>query len=188
MKTAIIIHGLPSEEEYFNLEKPLGSNANWLPWLQKQLCARGILAQTPEMPTPYKPDYKAWSELFERFEINENTILVGHSMGGGFLLRWLSEHTEVKVDKVALVAPWLDTEDRLKSTFFGFALDQNLANHCESMTIFNSDNDMERINLTIDLCKRSLKNVNFIELKGRGHFLEKHMGTAKFPELLQQLL
>ena len=27
-----------------------------------------------------------------------------------------------------------------------------------------------------------------IELKGRGHFLEKHMGTKEFPELLNEVL
>lgn len=31
------------------------------------------------------------SREFGRFEINTDTILVGHSCGGGFLLRWLSD-------------------------------------------------------------------------------------------------
>lgn len=50
MKTAIIIHGMPSKEEYFSSENPSSSNKHWFPWIQKQLILKGVLAQTPEMP------------------------------------------------------------------------------------------------------------------------------------------
>lgn len=187
MKKAVILHGLQSEEEYFNVEKPAPSNAHWLPWLQKQLNIRGILSQTPEMPAPYAPDYQSWAELFESFDINEETILVGHSLGAGFLLRWLCEHPQTRVNSVALVAPWLDTENRLQSHFFDFELNNAFVERCKAVTIFSSDNDMERINLTVDLCKKTLTNVTLVELEGRGHFLKKHMGTEEFPELVRCL-
>jgi hypothetical protein len=38
MKTAIIIHGMPSTEEYYDVNRPASSNCHWLPWIQKQLC------------------------------------------------------------------------------------------------------------------------------------------------------
>ncbi len=57
MKTAIIVHGMPPKEEYFNSAYPSQSNKHWIPWIQKQLILNGILAQTPEMPEPYDPDY-----------------------------------------------------------------------------------------------------------------------------------
>jgi predicted alpha/beta hydrolase family esterase len=117
MKSAIIIHGLPSEKEYFNAQKPSPSNAHWLPWLQHQLNIHGMLAQTPEMPAPYSPDYHHWKEVFEYFPLTEQTDVVGYSLGGGFLLRWLSENPSAKLGKVALVASWLDTEQRMEGHF-----------------------------------------------------------------------
>lgn len=188
MRNAIIIHGLQSEKEFFDTEKPSPSNAQWLPWTQSQLLAKGVLAQTPEMPVPYKPDYEAWKEVFEYFPLSASTILIGHSLGGGFILRWLSEHPSRIVGNVVLVAPWLDTEGRLESNFFDFRLNPNVAASCASLTIFYSDNDMERINKTINLCKNTLQNTNFKELKNHGHFLKKHMGTDAFPELLDTVL
>ena len=107
MKNAIIIHGKPGKEEYYSDKYPSASNFQWLPWLQKQLLMRDIFAVTPEMPRPYEPEYKTWKREFERHEVTSETVLVGHSCGGGFLIRWLSEHPDVKTGKVFLVAPHL---------------------------------------------------------------------------------
>lgn len=90
MKNAILLHGACDKEEYFDDQYPSLSNSHWFPWLQKQLLINGVLAQTPEMPDAYAPNYDKWKSEFERMEINENTVLVGHSCGGGFLVRWLS--------------------------------------------------------------------------------------------------
>jgi predicted alpha/beta hydrolase family esterase len=185
MQNAIIIHGLQSEREYLDPLKPSPSNAQWLPWIQNQLNIKGILAQTPEMPTPYAPDYPKWKVLFEQFTVSEHTALIGHSLGGGFLLRWLSENPSQVVGQVVLVAPWLDTERRLEGDFFNFTLDSDIASRCKALTVFYSNNDMERINMTLSLCKKTLVGVEFIELPEKGHFLTKHMGTDAFPELLQ---
>ena len=85
MKTAIIIHGRPSKEEYFEKMQDSPSNAHWLPWIQHELLLAGVLAQAIEMPKPYEPTYDGWKSVFERFDVNEETMLIGHSCGGG---RW----------------------------------------------------------------------------------------------------
>lgn len=85
MKTAIIFHGMPDREEYYNPESAAESNKHWLPWIQRQLILKDILAQTPELPYPYRPVYKDWLDVLRKFEINKDTILVGHSCGAGFL-------------------------------------------------------------------------------------------------------
>ena len=108
MKNAIIIHGTCDEDEYFSDKYPSLSNSHWFPWLQKQLLINNIFTQTPEMPEAHKPDYDKWKKEFEKFDVNSETILVGHSCGGGFLIRWLSEN-KIKIKKLILVAPWLDS-------------------------------------------------------------------------------
>ncbi len=120
MNNAIIIHGTCDEEEYFSDAYPSLSNSHWFPWLQKQLLIKSIFTQTPEMPEAYKPDYEKWKHEFERFSVDKETILIGHSCGGGFLIRWLSEN-KVEIDKLILVAPWLDPRNRRTTNFQNYS-------------------------------------------------------------------
>lgn len=185
MNTAILIHGTPSEEEYFSELYPSPSNSHWFPWLQKALLARGRFTQTPEMPEAYKPDYALWKKEFERFDIDDNTILVGHSCGGGFLLRWLSENN-IRPEKVILVAPWLDP-DRIKTTdFFDFEIDENLGKRT-NLCIFNSDNDDPDIHVSVDLIRKTIPNHEYRLFKGYGHFCYGDMDTYQFDELLDTI-
>src|ERR1700741_4554197 len=106
MRTAIILHGMPDRKEYFDPESSAQSNKHWLPWLQRQLIVNDILAQTPELPEPYAPNYAKWCSVFDQFTVDEETMLIGHSCGAGFIVRWLTDNKK-KVGKVALVAPFL---------------------------------------------------------------------------------
>ena len=184
MKTAIIIHGMPSEEEYYKDENPSPSNAHWLPWIQKELIKKDILAQTPEMPVPYNPEYKAWKEVFEQFIINENTILIGHSGGSGFIVRYLSENN-VKVGNVVLVAPWIDMEKSLETGMFDFKVDEGFVSKTKGVTIFISNDDDKPMHDTVRNL-RNIKDIKIVEFKSKGHFCYKDMSTNEFPELLEE--
>lgn len=186
MKTAIIIHGLPTKEGYFSTTGDSESNCHWLPWLQKQLIVNGILAQTPEMPTPYNPTYQDWKDTLERFDLNEDTILVGHSCGGGFILRYLSEEN-VKVGKVVLVAPWIDPEKFLDTGMFDFAIDPNLISKTTGVTIFESTNDNEEIKESIRRILSEVDGANVKTFKDYGHFCFRNMHTREFPKLLKEV-
>ncbi|HJQ07870.1 MAG TPA: alpha/beta fold hydrolase [Candidatus Saccharimonadales bacterium] len=158
MKNAILLHGKPGKEEYYNPEIPSGSNHHWFPWLQKQLLTKDVVAQTPEVPNAWKPYYPTWQKEFERFEITPETMLVGHSCGGGFIVRWLSEHPETRVDKVVLVAPSLGI-DWVEKDFFEFTIDPNLASRTKGLVIFGSDNDKPAIADAIKIFRSSIKDV-----------------------------
>jgi predicted alpha/beta hydrolase family esterase len=192
MKTAIIIHGMPSKEDYFNPKGDSQSNCHWLPWIQKQLTDRSILAQTPEMPEPYEPNYQKWKSVFEQFRINEETILIGHSCGGGFLVRWLSENN-VKVGKVFLVAPWIgfdpnDAWTKLTGDFFIFDIDSELVKKTNGVTIFVSSDDDKEILTVADVLKKNIKGCLVQEFSDKGHFTYGDMRTREFPELLQEIV
>lgn len=187
MKTAIIIHGYNDKSEYLDKSRPAASNDHWIPWIQRQLLLKGIETQTPEMPGFYEPNYKKWSKMLERFDLNEDTILVGHSCGGGFLVRWLSENN-IKIGKVVLVAPWLDPEKRIDPNFFKFEIDSNISSRTAGLTIMYSTDDDPTIIKSIEILKSKLVNVNFQEFKDKGHFVLGDLKTEKFPELLSVLL
>lgn len=185
MKNAIILHGKPGKDEYYSDKYPSASNSHWLPWLQKQLTIKDIAAHAPEIPYAYAPRYETWCKEFERYEITPETILVGHSCGGGFIVRWLSEHPEVKVGKAVLVAPSVGI-DWEHHGFFDFTIDPELAGRTKGLTIFGSDNDRSGIIESIKKCREIIKNVEYREFKGYGHFTLKRMGTIEFPELFEE--
>jgi predicted alpha/beta hydrolase family esterase len=190
MKTAIILHGMPSKEGYYNEARDSQSNSHWLPWIQKHLLLNDILAQTPELPLPYEPDYDSWKNIFEQFTLNEETVLVGHSCGAGFLIRWLSENN-VKVGKVALVAPYLGDPvegKRVKEGFFDFSIDGDLVSKTDGIKIFYSKDDEEWIGRAVDQMNDTVKGLEIETFEDRGHFTLGDMETREFVELKDFLL
>ena len=186
MKNAILIHGTASKEEYFSPLLPSLSNANWHPWVQQQLIIKGIPTQVPEMPNAWKPDYATWQKEFERYDITPETMLVGHSCGAGFIVRWLSGHKDVRVAKVVLVAPslGLDWDER---EFFDFEFDSALASRTAGLHIYGSDNDKDAIKQAIQQYRTDIEGATYREFVGYGHFASEDIGTG-FPELVAELL
>ena len=178
---------MPSKKEYVNPSNPSPSHNHWLPWLQRQLILNGVLAQTPEMPTPYDARYEEWRSVFEQFHIDEDTALVGHSLGGGFLVRWLSEN-KTKVGRVVLVAPWIDPNKELATGFFDFSIDPHLASRTKDLTVFISDDDAQEELTSLEILKNTVIGLQVKEFSGKGHFILQHMGTVEFPELRDLLL
>ncbi|HSW98933.1 MAG TPA: alpha/beta hydrolase [Candidatus Saccharimonadales bacterium] len=187
MQSAILLHGKPDKEEYYDPAVPSCSNHHWFPWLQKQLLVHGIHAQTPEVPDAWNPQYALWQREFERFGITPKTLLVGHSCGGGFLVRWLSEHPDVRVGKAVLVAPSLGI-DWDAGDFFNFTIGPQLAARTAGLVIFESDDDRPAIHEAVKKLRAGISGVRHREFQGHGHFTLRSMGTTEFPELLEELL
>jgi predicted alpha/beta hydrolase family esterase len=189
MKSAILIHGWGSKEGFYNPERPTESNSHWFPWLSKQLMIRDIHTVSLEMPNSHYPIYEIWKKELERFDIDEDTILVGHSCGGGFIVRWLSENTKC-VGKVVLVAPWLGQEpDRdFDEKFFDFKLDPDFVSRTKGVTVMNSTDDNDVIQQTVNVLMNEVSGCKHIEFTDKGHFTLNDLGTVEFPELLEELL
>jgi predicted alpha/beta hydrolase family esterase len=185
MNRAIIVHGIHPEKDYYTNGQDSPSNSHWLPWLQQQLCRHDILTQTLEMPRPFAPDYNAWKVEFERQSPDEDTLIIGHSCGGGFLIRWLSDNPNKIVKKAILVAPWLDVEKKY-NPLFDFVLRQDIATQSKkSMDILYSTDDGPVLQSTLEYLRKNLEHVNYHEFVNYGHFMFKDMQTREFPELLQ---
>lgn len=183
VRNAIIVHGKPGRDEYYDSAVPSASSHHWLPWLAKQLLVRDIAAARPEMPRAFEPDYPTWQREFERFDVDEHTLLVGHSCGGGFLVRWLSEHPTVRVGRVVLVAPWIDPGGDGAPGFFDFTVDGALVSRTDGLVIFNSDNDGDGVQRSVTILRDALPDARYREFAERGHFLDR-----TFPDLLVALL
>ena len=186
MRNAIVLHGKPSKEQYFDPSFPSTSNYYWLPWIQKELVVNNIPTNTPEVPNGWVADYVSWKKEFERYDISSDTLLVGHSCGAGFMLRWLSENPQTSPARTILVAPWINpltTEDT--GDFFNFKLDADLQNRTD-LRVVCSDNDEPGVIRTVEILQETYEKLRLVELSGYGHFYDERRHI--FPELLQLCL
>ena len=77
---------------------------DWKYFLLKELRAKYEVIQ-PQMPNKYNAKYKEWKIWFEKHFpfLRDNLILVGHSMGGVFLAKYLSENSFPKKIKATFL-------------------------------------------------------------------------------------
>jgi len=148
---------------------------------------RDIYTHTPEVPDAFIPVYVKWKKEFERYDVNSNTTLVGHSCGGGFLLRWLSENKK-KGDKLIFVAPWLDPDKKETTDFFEFKIDSTISKRFNEVHLFTSADDGKHILKSVEIIKKELPNISLHEFTDRGHFCYEDLKTDKFPELLNVIV
>jgi predicted alpha/beta hydrolase family esterase len=186
MKTAIVIHGMPSKTQWETPGYKIASR-HWFPWIKSKLEEKGFEVFLPEMPEPYAPDYDKWAAEFEKLPLQEDTVLVGHSAGAGFLVRWLSEN-KFRVGKVALVAPWLDPSHSLPSRMFEFEIDNSLVERTAGVTAFISSDDEADIQISLELLKSKLQGLEVKQFTDKGHFTIGDMKTEEFPELLEVII
>lgn len=188
MSNAILVPGRPDKDEHYDPNTPSNSENHWFSWLKRQLILKDIHAVSIEPPFPFRPRYDEWVKEFERFELTPETILVGHSCGGGFLVRYLSEHKDLKVGKVALVAPWINPDNNPRSDtadFFDFEIDPDFPDRTAGATVFVSSDDEPSVLRTVDILRNKVHGLNFKEYADKGHFVKGSMHTSEFPELLE---
>src|SRR3990172_7363581 len=151
-KQVIVIHGGESFPSYRKFLRSLGSRKvtrdSFLPksdWKSHLAAALGkkfeVLA--PRMPNKQNAKYKEWKIWFERMLpfIKNGVVLVGHSLGGLFLAKYLSENKfPKKISALMLVAaPY---GKNMKIVNFRLARDlQKVREQCQNVHLFYSKDD-----------------------------------------------
>lgn len=184
IKNCIIIHGCPSNKEKAMNSATRTYDKHWIPWTKAKLIEGGIPTETPLMPDPWEPSYIKFKKEFEKQEVNQETVLIGHSCGTTFLLRWLGE-TKTKVAKLILVAPWAiaDKDDPYRREFYEQPIDPGIKDRVGEIVYFTADDEEEDGKKSLKIIYKVIGG-KIIELPGRGHYVESDMGTIEFPELI----
>lgn len=184
----VIIHGCPSDVERSMNPKTRTYDKHWIPWIKRELSSRGIKTETPLMPTPWKPNYEKFKRSFERCEITENSVLIGHSCGCAFLVRWLGESKQ-KIFKLILVAPWKipDKSDKPRKAFYEYPIDETIKLRVKEVIMFTANDEEDDGKESLRIFHEALGG-KVIELRGRGHYTMGDMGTEKFPEVLMEII
>ncbi|MEK7587736.1 MAG: alpha/beta hydrolase [Patescibacteria group bacterium] len=180
----VIVHGCPSDSSE---ERTQEYAKHWMPWIKKELTSKGIETQIPLMPEPWHPNYEAFKREFEKYDVTPNIILIGHSCGCSFLVRWLGE-TKRRIKKLILVAPWKinDKHDKWRKLFYEYPIDKTIKNRVNEIIMFTADNEKNDGKKSLSFFHEALGG-KIVELKGKGHYTLEDMDTEKFPELLKEL-
>ncbi len=186
----IIVHGSPNKDRTNEPDYVPDSKKGWLLWIKGKIEEGGIKCEVPQMPTPWHPKYSEWKKVIEKLKINEDTILIGHSAGGAFLVRYLDENKK-KIYKLILVSPGKAGKESREtlSDLYGKKSHEQIKKYVkEQIIIFTSEEDHSyHIESAYDYGKEF--NAKVIKLgKGFGHFTTSGMKTEKFPELLEEVL
>lgn len=188
MKTVYILHGCPSGDEKGMGPKTRTYDKHWMPWLKEELSSRGINVVIPLMPDPWIPNYEKFTSIFEKYDISEEDILIGHSCGTTFLLEWMG-NSKQKIEKLILVAPWkiTDKEDESHRAFYEQPIDKTIKDRVKEVIIFTSDDEHENGKKSVKIVTEAIGG-KVIELEGMGHYTFGDMGTEEFPELLEEII
>ncbi len=168
------------------------SEENWFPWLKKELEKEDIKVFVPQFPNADKPKLSEWLDTLKDYQqyINEDTILIGHSLGGIFLLRVL-ERLEKPVKAAFFVASSIGIKPLLNymgdynfSSGFDFNWEK-IRKMAKRFIVYHSDNDpYVSLKNGEELAKRLGVELTFIP--NAGHFNTKS-GYIKFQELLERV-
>lgn len=181
MANVIIIHGA-----YGNPEE------NWFPWLKKELGKPDCNVFVPKFPTPENQTLENWLKVFEKYEryLDENTMVIGHSLGCAFLLNVL-ERANRPIKSAFLVAGFVSALDipeldNITRSFWDRKFDwKKIRNNCRNFTLYHSDNDpYVSLEKGKELAERLDCRLKII--KNAGHF-NKKSGHTKFEMLLEDI-
>lgn len=122
---------------------------NWFPWLSDKMKGHGWECHVPTLPTPDNQTHQNWvdatAEQLGDF-IDANTVLIGHSSGGSYILNYLDQNDVVIRGAGIVAAPIYkigqDDIDRLNETFFDQDLNWvDIKEKIGLARLFYSDND-----------------------------------------------
>ena len=204
MKQLIYIHGwmcFPDTETMCNvLEKreydpyhPYEERRKWKDWMKEQLKDTHECF-FPEMPNKNMASYKVWKMWFEKvfpYLNGEDLIVIGHSLGAMFLIKYIWENTfPKKIKQLHLISSVFDESDMDDDEKYSwdFAYDQKIIPHLESQSeeifLYHSTDDDIVPYAHTEKIKAYLPKAKLITLTDRGHFF----GEVEFPELLANIL
>jgi len=149
-------------------------------WLKSELEKKGFEVVVPQMPNSEEPVIEAWVSRLEEIVSapDENTILVGHSIGCQAILRYLEKLSSAsKVGGVVFIAPWLtlsnlenDEEWRVADPWLNTPIrETDVIKHTPKITAIFSDNDPYVPSENLELFRERF-NAEVVVEYGKGHF------------------
>jgi len=183
MKKVLIVHCWSGYPEYC-----------WYPWVKTELTKRGFQVDVPTFPNTDFPNLSKWLPVLKEKigNPNEDTCLIGHSIGCATILRYLESLNEgEKVGGVVLVAGFTDNLnfEELKN-FFETDLDfERIKSKANHFSLIHSDND-PYVPLKYGNILKEKLGAELIIKHNAGHFsgpVDKEDSCLELPEVLESI-
>jgi len=196
-KQVLLIHGgnaYSSYEEYldglkkseFSVESLDSTRSRWNRNLDK-LLGDGFEVIMPQMPCKQNARYAEWKIWFEKIIpfLRDGVVLIGHSLGGIFLAKYLAENDfPVKIAVVYSVAAPFNEKDRGIGYSLGdFALPESLQKFQEQVGkifLYHSEDDPTVPIADLEKYAQALPKAEKTVFQNHGHFMQEH-----FPEIVE---
>lgn len=159
---------------------------SWKDTLGEKL-GRGFEVILPKMPNPSNAKYAEWKIWFEKIIpfFENKVVLVGHSLGGIFLAKYLSENKfPKKILATFFVAAPFDDKD-LGDSLADFKLKKDLSglqDQSGKLSIWQSADDDVVPFVDFEKYKKALPDADYRKFKNKGHFNQKN-----FPEIVREM-
>lgn len=123
---------------------------NWFPWLEAELTKKDIKCLVPQFPTPSGQSYENWEKLLTYYvsigAIDSESILIGHSSGAPFLVKYLINNPTVIKGLITVsgfnhFVSGMEAFDNLNSDFYFEPNTEALNKSTKNVQCFQSDND-----------------------------------------------
>jgi hypothetical protein len=191
-----IIHGgmtFKNKKDYLHYLKnrkiSVEKKSSWADDYLKRRLGKSFQIIKPRMPTPENAKYNEWKIHFERYfsYLRNNVILIGASLGGVFLAKYLSENKfPKKILSTYLICPPFDGSLRNEDLVGGFNLKSDLSmmekNSPNLKLLFSKDDDIVPVAHAKKYAHK-LKKAKIIIYKSKnGHF-----DISKFPEIVNMI-
>lgn len=190
----LVIHGGTVHKSYRDYIKFLKNykidwnrikNNDWKNYLQEEL-GNNYEVICPQMPNKRNAKYEEWKIWFEKLFpfLRNEIIIIGNSLGGLFLAKYLSKNKfPLKIKVIILIASPFNNND--KEYLGDFKIENNLdgfKNQAERIILYHSKDDPIVPISEIEKYSREFPNAEKIIFKDRGHFMQ-----AEFPELVVKI-
>ncbi len=183
-----------SKTNYIGIHGSFGSPyCNWFEWLYTTITEKCQEIIIPQFPIGSRQNYKNWSRILKEYLdigiINENTIIIGHSIAPIFICNFIIEN-QIRVKRLIFVCGFNNVfsiapeYDMVNSDMYTDHIER-IHEYCDDIVCLYTDNDpyvpYEKEKEFADLVsdRREL-------IKGGGH-LNAETGYVKFNELLKYL-
>ena len=176
---------------YIILHGRFGSkDGNWFPRSKQEIEKNNNKVDAPQMPVGVgNQNYENWSKELDKLIINENTVIIAHSIAPVFTCKYLINN-KIKVNKLIFVCGFNnylginEDFDAVNETMFINNLEE-VKNYCDNIICFYSDNDPY---VKFDVEKKfadTISNKQYI-IKNGGH-INAESGYTQFEEILKEI-
>jgi len=141
-----------------------------------------LLPQMPNKTSAHFEEWKIWFEKVIPF-IKDDALLIGHSLGGIFLAKYLSENNISKKIKATIIVSAPFDDEKTGRSLADFKLSSSLTKFADQggkIYLIQSKDDPEVPFENIEKYKKSLPEAETMIFGKRGHFLQED-----FPEIIK---